>query len=359
MPNLYLHIGTAKTGTTSIQQFLLQNREKFLDQFNLLTPKTGQDPREGSHHPLAFSFVDKQQRNAFHNAKSPRQYARKMRRELKGKRADVLLTSECFWFSRLGLPQFIAEVFPDYQVKILMYARQIDQYVEAAWSQHVKGRIYTDSFETFVQGFRYFNYTWPKYWQTALGLDNSSVIVAPYESCQFYHNTLLDDFVFRVLGEQIPEDFQLPEEFANPRLSRDALEYMLAVNRSARASTKKDAFREGLIAFSQHKDASATRAFQGHGLLSRPQRVELLESAKPDDARLAKEYLGREDGRLFYQPLDESPGEETSYPGLSVDTAVEISEHILGKPFSKLSLNSDLSQPDQVAAIVDQTSEAM
>jgi hypothetical protein len=190
-------------------------------------------------------------------------------------------------------------------------------------------------------------------------LDNSSVIIAPYESCQFHHNTLLDDFVFRVLGEQIPEDFQLPEEFANPRLSRDALEYMLAVNRSARASAKKDAFRGRLIAFSQQKDASATRAFQGHGLLSRPQRLELLESAKPDDTRIAKEYLGREDGRLFYQPLAESPGEETSYPGLSIDTTMEISEYIIGRPLSKLSLNPGLSPPDQIAAILDCTAEAM
>jgi hypothetical protein len=190
-------------------------------------------------------------------------------------------------------------------------------------------------------------------------LDNSSVIIAPYESSQFYHNALLDDFVFRVLGKQIPEDFQLPEEFANPRLSRDALEYMLAVNRSAIASAKKDAFTERLVAFSQQKDATANKAFQGHGLLSRPQRVELLKSAKADDARLAKEYLGREDCRLFYQPLAEALDEESSYPGLSIDTAVEISEHIIGRPFPKLSLPSDLSQPDQIAAIVDQTAEAM
>ena len=359
MPTLYLHIGTAKTGTTSIQQFLLQNREKFLDRFNLLTPKTGQDSREGSHHPLAFSFVEKQQRNAFHNTKSPRQYAKKMRRELKGKHADMLLTSECFWLSRLGLPQFIGDVFPDYQVKIVMYARQIDQYVEAAWSQHVKGRIFTDSFETFLQGFRYFNYSWPKYWQTTLGLDSSSVIIAPYESCQFYQNTLLDDFVYRLSGERIPADFQLPGKFANPRLSRDALEYMLAVNRSAKGSEKKDAFREKLVAFSQQKDASSNNAFQAHGLLSWPQRLQLLESAKPDDTKIAKEYLGRVDGRLFYRPLTKASDEPSSYPGLSIDIAIEISEHIIGKPLSKLSLNPGLSPAEKIAAIVDRTAEAV
>jgi hypothetical protein len=223
----------------------------------------------------------------------------------------------------------------------------------------VKGRIFTDSFETFLQGFRYFNYSWPKYWQTTLGLDNSSIIIAPYESCQFYQNTLLDDFVYRLLGERIPADFQLPEKFANPRLSRDALEYMLAVNRSARASAKKDALREKLVAFSQQKDASRNMAFQEHGLLSRSQRLQLLESAKPDDTKIATEYLGREDGRLFYQPLAESPDEQSPYPGLSIDIAMEISEHIIGRPLSKLSLNPGLSPSEQIAAIVDRTAEAV
>ena len=359
MQNLYLHIGTAKTGTTSIQQFLLQNRKPLLERFNLLTPKTGRDSREGSHHPLAFSFVEKQQRNAFHNTNSPQQYAKSMQRELKGNHADVLLTSECFWLSRLGLPQFIKEVFPDYHVKVVMYARQIDQYVEAAWSQHVKGRIFTDSFDTFVQGFRYFNYNWPKYWQTELGLDNSSVIIAPYESCQFFENTLLDDFVYRLVGERIPKDFQLPEKFANPRLLRDALEYMLLVNQSAKACKKKDTFRRKLVAFSQAKSASENTAFRSHGLLSQPQRLELLESAKPDDTKIAREYLGREDGKLFYQALTKTVEDQLPYPGLSADTAVEISEYIIGKPLTKLHLGPDLSPSEQVAAIVERTAEAM
>ena len=359
MPNLYLHIGTAKTGTTSIQQFLLQNREKFLDQFNLLIPRTGQDPHKGAHHPLAFSFVEASQRNAFQNAASPQQYTKDMQRELRGNGADVLLTSECFWFARQDLPQFISDVFPGYRVKIIMYARRVDQYVEAAWSQHVKGRIFIDSFETFLQGFRYFNYSWPRYWQTSLALDTSSVIIVPYEACQFFHNTLLDDFVYRLTGERIPDDFKLPEKFANPRLSRDALEYMLAVNRSARAREKKDVIRTKLVAFSQQKDAATNRALHAHGLLSQSQRLQLLASAKPDDAKLAQEYLGREDGRLFYESIAASPEGQSSYPGLSIDSAMAISEHIIGMPLPKLALQPDLSQADQITAIVEQTAEAI
>jgi len=125
------------------------------------------------------------------------------------------------------------------------------------------------------------------------------------------------------------------------------------------ACKKKDTFRRKLVAFSQAKNASENNAFQSHGLLSQPQRLELLESAKSDDAKIAREYLGREDGRLFYQPLAKTVDEQLPYPGLSADAAMEISEYIIGKPLIRLHLGPDLSPSEQVAAIVERTAEAM
>ncbi|MFT4520624.1 MAG: hypothetical protein ACI9JM_003028, partial [Halioglobus sp.] len=273
MPTLFLHLGTAKTGTSSIQQFLLQNRELFAREFNIVTPVTGREHREGSYHPLAFSFTENWEQRKLYESLSPEIYVKQMREELLGSSADVLLTSECFGFSRGGLVNFVEEVFPSYNVKIVMYVRRIDQYVEAAWSQHVKGRIFVESFEAFVQRFEYFNYSWLAYWQSALGLDVSSMIVVPYESSQFVGDTLLDDFVHRVTGRMIPVESKIPDAYSNPRLNRDALEYMLAVNRSASASQKKDAFRAKLIAYSLQHDASTEQGLRPTGLLSSSQRL--------------------------------------------------------------------------------------
>ena len=56
---LYIHVGTHKTGTTSLQQFLLLN-EKLLRQKGLFIPLSGRMHRkEPWHHPLANSLKAK------------------------------------------------------------------------------------------------------------------------------------------------------------------------------------------------------------------------------------------------------------------------------------------------------------
>ena len=54
----YIHVGTHKTGTTSIQRFLALNRERFADA-GVLLPRAGCDnsPEYVSHHQLAYELT--------------------------------------------------------------------------------------------------------------------------------------------------------------------------------------------------------------------------------------------------------------------------------------------------------------
>ena len=54
----YVHVGTHKTGTTSIQRFLALNRERFADA-GVLLPRAGCDnsPEYVSHHQLAYELT--------------------------------------------------------------------------------------------------------------------------------------------------------------------------------------------------------------------------------------------------------------------------------------------------------------
>jgi hypothetical protein len=52
----------------------------------------------------------------------------------------------------------------------------------------------------------------------------------------------------------------------------------------------------------------------------------MLEYYKEDNEKIAREYLGREDGVLFY---DKRRDEKDDYPGLSLQAALDISRELV------------------------------
>ena len=59
-------------------------------------------------------------------------------------------------------------------------------------------------------------------------------------------------------------------------------------------------------------------------LLSPQQRREIIAKYEESNTKVAREYLGREDGRLFYAPLPDPDEPWEPYEGLTVEKVVPI-----------------------------------
>lgn len=133
-----IHIGTHKTGTTSLQRFLASNEELLEQQGRILYPNIGRNKRKGYHHPL-FKLLYAGEFTAY------QEMAASILREAENRSCHtVLLSSEVL--SRATLTdEILREIHQSFQhceVSILVYFRQQDSYLQSIYAEKVKrGRL--------------------------------------------------------------------------------------------------------------------------------------------------------------------------------------------------------------------------
>ncbi len=138
---LYIHIGTHKTGTTSLQNFLFANRKKLADA-GVSYPEIGID--EGAQHVLGGNLVKGLGLSVFGHTKPKRSNIAEfpLWKELASHLVttpmkSVLVSTEEFeWLSR---PEVIRNYLFDIDVKIVIYLRRQDKYLESLYQTFVKG----------------------------------------------------------------------------------------------------------------------------------------------------------------------------------------------------------------------------
>jgi hypothetical protein len=137
--------------------------------------------------------------------------------------------------------------------------------------------------------------------------------------------------MFSLCKESDLSIYKVPERISNPRLTRDALEFMLRVNAYPVSERKRASIVRKLINYSIKTDENVTKPFSSHGLLSNEQRLELLSGAEESDQEIARKYLNRASGELFAdREVNNMPSNE--YPGLTPDSAKELCKTILSNP---------------------------
>ncbi len=128
---VYIHIGTHKTATTWLQHFFGKNEQE-LRKRGIFYPKSGRINH--AQHRLAQSIWQRENKNA------PLETIpvwKKLREELEtAAEPSVLITSEEFeWIAK---PQLIADFFGEIPVKIIVYLRRQDDYLESFYQQQVR-----------------------------------------------------------------------------------------------------------------------------------------------------------------------------------------------------------------------------
>ena len=239
---LFLHIGTGKTGTTALQEFFFSNRKK-LSEFDIHYPEIG--VQSCAHHLLSphippflkdrWTFID------------PSIWAEEIFR-MRGSR--FLISSEII----SSLPGnkvecFVSALRKFFDTKVIVYVRPQDEVFVAAYNQQVKAGTQLNSLSIMLkkQAVRFDYDRLLEPWAAALGREN--IIVRRYGTSYFYRNDLRRDFLKSVFDLD-SDKFDFPVGESNPRLCFAALNYKLLINNVFATIDERNEFNEVLLKFS-------------------------------------------------------------------------------------------------------------
>ncbi|MDE7433265.1 MAG: hypothetical protein K2N34_15315, partial [Lachnospiraceae bacterium] len=155
---LLVHVGIPKTGTSALQEFLYRNNEP-LKEYGWSYPDLKNVIGKADSYFLEFmnatvlykaeNILDTHSENWIHSWDF-------LRKELT--RYNVILSSEMM-FTWGKIESFLEEVKREYQnIKVVIYLRRQDLFLESYWAQVVKADNYVKSFEESRQEFEQYTH---------------------------------------------------------------------------------------------------------------------------------------------------------------------------------------------------------
>lgn len=301
MPRLIIHAGIHKTGTTTLQKALHDNRMLLRAQ-GILYPQTGMldAPNTWGHHDLAYALRHADRGRALWTA---------LRAEADAAGLDtVVVSSE--ELSLLPFPplpgvapyKIIAECFDGWDITLLCYLRPQADVVSSLYNHHVKSVGEAGDILSFLPRvstrLEYANYL--NVAAVALGPD--ALRIRRYGHA-WMRGDIIDD-VAAEIGLTLEDRFIRPTVPLNPGLTRAGMDAMLALNlRHAKDPDKLKTKRGKVI-----RDHAAAPG-QSHDALTSEMRrtIEALYTVK--NTQVGRRFL-KLDGDLFdpdVQPLMPAP----------------------------------------------------
>lgn len=317
---LFIHIGAHKTGTSAIQKFLSLNREN-LKNNGYLYPHSG---KRIAHHFVPHGLQD---RTVIYE--NPKKLTERLVNEMKkSDQNTIILSSESFELLKKEETSRLKEIIPDkFLVKIIYYVRRQDEQLESRYNQRVKMQSlgFDKNFDEFLQSFSlneldYYSHLLP--WKETFGKEN--IIVRVYEKEQL-PNGIFRDFLSAV-GLDLDENFELPKRVVNPSLNWDLIEIIRLCNVHFKGDS---AFHRYLLDELKQINMNDTGHPVNRSYLSPGDRHGIIDFFSKSNGKVAREYLGREDDRLFYAPLPDPEESWEPYEGLTAEKLVPIFTYMI------------------------------
>jgi SAM-dependent methyltransferase len=286
---IYLHIGFPKTGTTSIQTWLTEHAPA-LAAHGVLYPAHGRDGQEYQygHHRLARSLVE---RPLSELTVTWPDMAR-LRDEMETSPAQTIVISSEDFSMRLQQPEvdLLAQHLADFDVRIVCYVRRQDEFIISLWSTAVAYYGEADPLSCYLDHSRLDYAGTISPWARAFG--PGAILLRVFERSQLVGGDAVEDFL-SVCGIVDSVGFTpLDHTHHNRRLPAHISLIQAYLN--AHQIDRGTITRAG--ALSSMLDHGET----GTPLLGRADRMALLARHDAGNRSLAQTYLGRSDGRLFY-----------------------------------------------------------
>lgn len=345
---IYLHIGTTKTGTTSIQSFLYLNRD--------VLAKKGYSYRRD---PVHYDRGNKSRNASFLNIRKlrwlgiPSEHQQKrliaaglkqINEQLKHYPA-VILTDEGLWNFFLKTDCRTLKIIKNFAdqnhavLKLIVYFRPQEDWLESHYKQYIKkyrnGKDRSD-WDT------YFNdpNRWPSvdYYNglcrmsEIVGKDN--MIVRVYDRKRFIGEKVENDFL-QAIGLEPSDEYKIAEEDRNPSPGANYIEIKRILNLLDGIGNITD--DELFLASSAIKDCfPEIRGYSSEVLINSEQIGMIRERFEEGNQKILSEYV-HEGDRLFPDPK-EKPVWNKNNPELYEDTVLMLGYMILKheKEISKL-----------------------
>lgn len=310
MKTLYIHIGTQKTGTTSLQNFLEDNQEELLKHgvyypLNLghwVPPESGEWVGVGNFHPIWRHFWERDDltektaqdlRNTFLVADT------------------VLLSTECLWTGEpitdpipTNAPFFyknLKEALPETIIKIIVYLRPQIDYLESVHKQRVQSDkisktlqyIYYDS-DSYEAQLHYYD----RLCEVGAEIGFENIIVRIYDKAEFQGGNIFADFL-SIFNLPLTDSYRSSYAF-NPTLSDDFIECIRRIS-----LTESMSLEEYWRVFYQWATREGIAKLRTEGCPPRlscytsEQRKAFMERFCDENRKLAQRFLHRD--TLFYQ----------------------------------------------------------
>ncbi len=269
--HVFLHIGTEKTGTTSIQQFLYENRQVFRNAGTMIPASLGR----GNHRKFPAMFLAEDHVDDFLSALNlhdPQKRQNAVIRwkqvflaELAHHRPDKVIISSEHLHSRLrdpreirALARFLRRLFSS--ITIVLYIRDPLATAVSLYSTAIKaGNTLnappppSDPYWNATVNHRQTIETWG----AAFGLETLRIRL--FETARFRENSLLSDFMHAC--NEPAQGYSIPEP-ANKTLDQLGLALLARVNRLIPATlpdNRPNPARKGLLAYFERNYSSGPR----------------------------------------------------------------------------------------------------
>lgn len=297
---IYLHIGINKTGSSSIQRALHDNRSALL-RHGILYPETGLGNEVEGHRAhlllskgLGFANTGLQASETMANAV---EFRKRLDHEIAQTRArSVILSSEFFTQRRDMDP--VRCFLNGLDVRVVVYLRRHDLWYPSLYAQALKS-VHTPPWEPGLEGFvRWKARSKTRYrrfgqmldaWAGIVGAEN--ILLRPFERVSM-KNDLVEDF-FDLCGLPIPDEIaRKPAPKVNKTPDAALLPLLERVKRSQ--------LSDGLKTFTAKTAFSLPRSSRKLELPPALKEEILAEHAE-DYARIARTYLRDPSGILFSQ----------------------------------------------------------
>jgi len=306
-----VHIGTEKTGSSSIQQFIHMNKSALAELgFLYLHNPSRVDYRDIAAFCMKRGRIDahlrrKRVKTSFQRAEFDRNFLSDFHRQMDaatGHIHTVIISSEHL-SSRLHDLEEIERLkllLSEYasQVKIVCYIREQTGKVCSQYSTQIKGGGKV-KFGNFFAAYLHKNNCRDLYdsmfelWGEVFGRENLNVRL--FDKSFFNGGTLLSDFARQLSGE-IDEDLSIPSKHKNQALSRRGCEWLRRLNYLFPENVRGYAVVEGFIRCLIYTVAWLTK---GEGLqLNSEQKVLVAQKFGQSNARTCAKYFPDRE-RLF------------------------------------------------------------
>lgn len=370
--NLYIHIGSAKTGSTALQSSLVIN-EEYLKTHSIYYGEYNTEYESKVFFSLQYELLKKylgkdyekkiySEKHEWIVNRCPEDFdilVEKIKTEVKRHNyVNTIISNEAFFgiFGLLGeysvrsglyslnLLKRIKKAFSDFNIKIVCYLRRQDLFIESLYNQSIKDtniQLTVDNKDSDNKIYHYvFNeggqptdfmlfcrnminisdyYSVLCIFSSIFGKDN--IIIRPYEKSQLPKGTVYD-FYHNILGlsdEQI--GLMKPCRDRNERISRDLIEYKLKTKNNYINMTR-DYVVVNQVLFSENDNQF---------YFTNDERARLIQYCKDINVKIAKEFLHRDNGILYYDKMEKM----IPYQGLTLEKALLISQKLIARRLTK------------------------